>query len=570
MTEGVQLHQSGMLGQAASKYAQVLRAQPAHFDALHLSGLIAYQAQNSELAVNLMKQALLINPKSVACLVNLGLAQHSLGHTQDAYSLYEAALAIDPVFAPAYFNRGNLHKDLGEWSRAVIDYEAAIALVPSYWEAYLNCGFAKEQLTHYEHSLRLYQRVLVICPSCTKVYNNRANVFKALSMWHEALTDYDRCIHAEPSYVDAYVNKANLLKEHGLVELARDQLSQALHLDAQHASALWSKGLLDLAQGEFERGWPAYESRWRLPKSDSGAPSLFSNNPQVLSQFEALPPSVQWRGGASIQGKRLLIYAEQGLGDSLQFVRFVPLLVHMGASVCLAVQPSLVSLFACALAIDWTQHQLISWTDELGAFDLACPLMSLPLALGLTQPEQFEPTPYLKLELQNQARTDWMERLKARSQLRVGVAWRGNPHHAGDRFRSMEWREFERCLERGAHYVNLQKDTTQDERELLSQAFDVLDASGELDSFLDTAGLCANLDLVICVDTSVAHLAAALGIEVWLLVPLSCDWRWMLNTAQSPWYKTLKIYRQSDISNWEPVLGRVKKDLSTRLLGTAQ
>jgi hypothetical protein len=265
-----------------------------------------------------------------------------------------------------------------------------------------------------------------------------------------------------------------------------------------------------------------------------------------------------------------LIYAEQGLGDSIQFVRFVPTLVQMGATVCLMIQPSLVSLFACALPIDWTQHQLLSWEDELVEFDLACPLMSLPLALGLTKPDQLHPTPYLKLDLQNQERSAWEARLKARSQLRVGVAWRGNLHHTGDRFRSLDWLRFESCLERGAQYVSLQKDSTPEECELLSKVHDVLDASGDLGVFLDTAGLCANLDLVICVDTSVAHLAAALGVEVWLLVPLNCDWRWMLNTVDSPWYKTLKIFRQSEINNWEPVLRAVKKGIGNKLLSTAQ
>jgi tetratricopeptide (TPR) repeat protein len=549
----VEMHQRGELDEALGHYTAVLSAEPKNFEALHLSGLIAYQKANPGHGAMLMREALKINPLSVACMVNLGLAEHALGNFELAIEKYRTALSIQPFLASAFYNRANVYKEQCRWDLAEGDYQIAIVINPGYWEAYLNLGVVQEHRANWGGSLDSLKKVIVINPRCVKAYNNRGNVYKKTEQWMQALNDYDMCLKFDQRYVDAYINKGNLLKELGYYDQASLLYSQALSLEPKNSKVLWNKSLLSLLQEDFNEGWKNYETRWSRENTAQLNPYL-SNLPEITAHL-------QWRGGQTLSGKKLLIYAEQGLGDSIQFVRFVPLLAQLGATVYLAVQLSLFELFKCIHGVD----RLCVLGQALPEFDLACPLMSLPLALGLTSTEQFGSEPYLAA--QDLRVLNWMEILPSQRP-RVGVVWRGSQYHANDKYRSLTWSKFKDCLSPVTNYVSLQKDINQEESIFLQQEVGVLDVANQLKDFSDTAALCKTLDLVICVDTSVAHLAAALGVEVWLLIPYSPDWRWTAQGDRSKWYKNLKLYRQSQWGQWDAPLNKVRLDLEAKFKDT--
>lgn len=556
LKSAVDLHQRGALAQALEIYNCVLASEPKNFEALHLSGLIAYQTKNYPLGVKLMRQALGVNPKSVACLVNLGLAEHATADYEGAIGRYNCALKLQPQFAAAYYNRGNVYKDLGLWDQSVCDYQNAIEIKPDYWEALLNLAVVLESNKYWIPSLQILNRVLQINPHCIKAYNNRGNIHKGLERWRDALADYETCIKLDQSYVDAYINKANLLKDLAYFEQANEVYKMALTLEPQNPRALWNQSLQSLLRGDFSEGWKNYEARW----SPDNAGKL---NP-YLSKLPHIANIEQWRGEQDLSDKRLLIYAEQGLGDSIQFARFVPDLARVCAFVYVAVQPSLVKLFENSkLFIDLSQTvKVLSLAESLVDCDFACPLMSLGLALSLNNSDLFRPDPYLTFEPGKSIRV--LESFHKSHTPRVGLVWRGSHFHANDKYRSIALETFKSCLAPVAEFISLQKDITNEELELLSQEKNVKDGNPLIDDFLDTAVLCTALDLIICVDTSVAHLAAAMGKEVWLLIPVSPDWRWMIGRDDSPWYTNLRLYRQSEIGDWSSVLGRVNRDLISK------
>jgi len=563
LKEAVDLHQKGALDEALALYKSVLSIESKNFEALHLSGLIAYQTQNPAKGVELMGQALKINPQSLACMVNLGLAEHATGDLASASSRYQKALSLKKDFAQAHYNLANVYKDQSNWQAAIVGYENAISLKPDYTEALVNLANVLEVCQRLENARLCLNRVLFINPYLSRAYNNRGNVNKKLERWRDAVNDYDTSIQLDQEYTDAYVNKANLLKDLGYWEAADTCYTKSLQLDPNHSKAVWNKSLLNLLLGHFEQGWIGYEARWRAENAQA---LNLNQNAQLL-----VNPCRQWRGLEPIRGKRLLVFAEQGLGDSIQFVRFIPRLETMGAIVYLVVQRPLLALFAQVTGVS----QLSAMDEELPECELCCPLMSLPLALGALGEQSFEKTAYLVAD--SIKTLEWQQRLResiaCAKPFLVGIAWRGSIYHANDKFRSLSYELFmdslkdcfQEFLPTDLLCVNLQKELLENERACIKEDRFVADYSEFLTDFSQTAALCSQLDLIICVDTSVAHLAAAMGQEVWVLLPFSPDWRWQLNKVDSVWYEKVRLYRQSVWNDWTAPLQSVKKDLRDRL-----
>lgn len=564
LKEAVDLHQKGALSEALALYKSVLSIESKNFEALHLSGLIAYQTKNPAKGVELMGQALKINPQSLACMVNLGLAEHATGDLVSASGIYQKALTLKKDFAQAHYNLANVYKDQSNWEAAIAGYEKAICLQPDYTEALLNLANVLETCQRLEVARLYLNRVLFINPYLSRAYNNRGNINKKLERWRDALNDYDTSIQLDQEYIDVYVNKGNLLKDLGYWEAADGCYTKGLQLDPHHPKAVWNKSLLNLLFGNFEQGWIGYETRW----SAENAQALNLNLKEQLKVNSIR----EWRGSESINGKRLLIYAEQGLGDSIQFVRFIPRLVSMGAFVYLVVQRPLLALFAQVKGVS----QLSAMDEELPECELSCPLMSLPLALGVLGEQSFEKSAYL---IADSIKTlDWQQRISesraCAKPFLVGIAWRGSIYHAGDKYRSLTYELFmnglrdcfKEFLPTELSCVNLQKDLSIVERSSVKEDRFVMDHSELLTDFSQTAALCSQLDLIICVDTSVAHLAAAMGKEVWILLPFSPDWRWMLNKEDSVWYEKVRLYRQSTLNDWTEPLRKVKVDLRERII----
>lgn len=398
-----------------------------------------------------------------------------------------------------------------------------------------NQGNALRRAGQLEQALGLYERALALRPDLTSARLNRGNTLHDLGRHADAARDFSQLLERDPGNVAALHNRANAWRELGQHRQACEDLEAALAQSPGDARIEWNLALAELRLGRFEAGWHHYEARWRRDAS-----------------LAALRPRTgrPWTG-EDCRGKTVLLYGEQGLGDVLQFVRYAPLLAARGARVLLQVAAPLVTLLRRCPGV----AEVVATGHAAPHFELHCALMSLPALLGTTGASIPEAVPYLSADTDRLAH--WRARLGARKGLRVGLVWAGNPRHENDRWRSVELEQLLAALDAPAQFVCLQRELRDGDRETLARWPQLLFFGTELKDFDDTAALCELMDVVISVDTSVAHLAGALGKPLWLLLPQVPDWRWMLEREDSPWYPTARLFRQHRTRDWAPVLQRV-------------
>lgn len=518
LARAIALHQQGQLPEAAALYLEVLDAEPDNFDALHLLGVYAQQTGDNQAAYDLITRALGIDPQAAHAHTNLGIVLQQMQRHDDALQSHRKAIDIEPANQTALNNCGATLLKMRRPAEAVVYFERALAAAPAYAEAMGNLGNAYIDLRRYREALLCLDRALLLSPHFVAAHFNRGNALQGLNRIDEALAAYGRALEIEPDHVDAHFNRALCL----------------------------------LLSGEFERGWSEYEWRWEkasLAKDDRVV------HPRDL-------PQPLWRGDLPLAGKTLLLYSEQGFGDTIQFCRYVPLLARRGASVIVRVQPALVSLLS---SLDGAAA-VIADDAPLPAFDFHCPLMSLPLAFAATPDSMVSALSYLTAPPDGLV---WSTRLGVRSKPRIGLVWAGNPGHDNDSARSIALMSMLALVSDGAQYVSLQKQLRTVDRLLIESGTSVAEFSEALGDFADTAALIAAMDLVITVDTSVAHLAAAMGKPTWILLPYAPDWRWMLERSDSPWYPTVTLFRQSRSGDWDSVIGVVREAIAGFLPGCA-
>ena len=463
-------------------------------------------------------RALALRPHDTSALNNRGSVLQALGRTEEALRSYDAALALQPTLAIAHYNRGNLFRHSNRPAEALACYDRAIALQPDLMEAINNRGVALQLLNRHAEALVAHDQALALRPSDADALNNRAAALLALNRHAEARACYDRAVAADPNMAGAHVNRAYCL----------------------------------LAQGDFARGWAEQEWRWRLPNFREARREL---------------PQPRWDGGGEIDGKTILLWPEQGLGDVLQFCRYVPLVAARATVVLEAPQP-LVRLL-CSLP---GGGQIIVPGQTPPQFDLHCPLMSLPRAFRTelaTIPAQ---TPYLEA---NPAEvTAWRHRLAGLTGLRVGLVWAGGRRDFDPTVRAVDQR---RSLElaqlaplgglRGIDLVSLQKGEAAGQARTPPPGMVIHDWTDQIQDFADTAALIEALDLVISVDTSVVHLAGALGKKVWVLNRFDACWRWLTDRTDSPWYPSARLFNQASPGDWDGVIARVAAALRKAVAG---
>lgn len=471
-----------------------------------------------------------------ACHV-LAVVQAALGKRDLALASYDRALALRPDQADVLSNRGNFLLALNRIDEALASYDRALAVRPNYAEAFSNRGSALERAGRFEEALENYDRALSLRPDFPDALYNRGNTLKALKRYDEALASYDRAIALRPGHDNAHNNRGQVLKELFRYEEALASYDRALALNPKNVMAHCNAAGLRLLTGDFERGWIDYEWRWLKPSVAHAARGF---------------PQPPWRGGDTIAGKTILLHSEQGLGDTIQFCRYVPLVAARGAQVIFEVQKPLCSLMASLAG----PAQIVVKGDPLPAFDIHCPLLSLPLALG-TRLETI-PSSQSYLSAPPQLSTAWQARLGAGRKPRIGLAWSGRPEHERDRERSIGLHALLPFLNTDATFVSLQKEVRTDDAIVLKERVDILHFGDELGDFADTAALMSQLDLIISVDTSVAHLAGALGKPVWILLTHFPDWRWLLGRDDSPWYPSARLFRQDCTCTWDSMIERVR------------
>jgi tetratricopeptide (TPR) repeat protein len=534
-------HNRAELESAVLSYRRILEFFPGQFDTLHYLGIALAQLRRFEEALEPLRRAVELRPWDAAVHNHFGNALAGLSRYADAIEHYERAMTCDGDSPDSHYNEGIARMALGQYEAALACHTEASKRRPDHAQALNNRGVAYSELGQLPEALADYERALEAQPGFVSAWVNRSDALRRLRRFDEALDASARAIDLDPRRAEAYNGRGATLADLGRYREALTSYDAALELNPSSAEATWNRGLIELSHGNFKEGWQHYEARWRVK-------SL-----KLTERFSTFP---KWTGTESIANKTLLLHSEQGYGDTIQFSRYCAELSGRGARVILSAPQALKSLF--------TSLRGVAALVEQGArpsFDLHCPLLSVPLALGsdLTT----IPAPRRYLQPDRTSTLKWLARLRTRDgRPRIGLTWSGSKSHNKDLERSIPLTQFSSILDFPAHWISLQKEVRSSDEPALHARPQILRFGEELTDFADTAALIENLDLVISVDTAVAHLAGALGRRVWILLPRIADWRWMQDRSDSPWYAAATLFRQADSGDWESVLREVAHGLS--------
>jgi tetratricopeptide (TPR) repeat protein len=531
--------------EALADYDRALALQPRHAEALNNRGITLRGLGRLEASLASHDAALKLRCDDPQALVSRGITLHDLTRLDEALASYDRALALQADHVEAHVNRGAVLHALGRLDEALESFERALSRQPDNVQALTNRGVVLHDLARYGEALAAHDEAVAARPDDAAALDNRAVTLHKLRRLEDALASHDLAIAARPDYAEAWVNRGITLYDLRRFNEALASYDRAIALRADYADAHFLKGLASLVTGDLARGWAGYEWRHKAP---------------VARLTPRERPRPLWLGDVDLAGKTILLHSEQGFGDSIQFCRYVPLVAARGARVVLEVEQPLRGLMQGLPGVT----EIVAKGDTLPDYELHCPLPSLPLAFATRLETIPANGPYLHAP--DRAVAQWSLRLGTARGLRIGLAWAGNPNHVRDRERSMQLDHLLPLLDIDASFVSLQKQLRAGEAELLSRA-GIRDVGDELHDFTDTAALIAQLDLVIAVDTGVAHLAGSLGKPVWVLVTHAPDWRWLLDRDDSPWYPTMRLFRQGDGRDWADVIARVRAAL-TAFAGT--
>ncbi len=548
------LSELGRSEEALAAFGKALALTPAFLDALNNRAILLGRLGRHGEALKDYDRALTIEARAAFVHNNRAEALKGLGRTEEALAAYGQAIALDPSGADAFYNRANLEADVGLREAAEADYQQVIALRPDHLEAHVNLGNLLADLGRPAGALVSYDNALAIQADLPAALSNRADALRMLGRHAEALDNCGRAIALDPSFSDALINRAAVFFDLARHREAAADFEAALRLDPGRAEAETHYGCALLALGDYEAGWARYEARIRITEQRSRF---------VADRSFGRP---QWRGEESLEGKTILLHSEQGLGDTLQFSRYADLARAAGARVVLEAERPLLTLLRTLAGAD----AVVEKGTTLPDFDLHCSLMSLPRAFRTTLETVPASVPYLSAD-PDMARA-WAERLGQRRRRRVGLVWSGGfrPDRpqlwAVNRRRNIALERLAPLAAADVDFYSLQKgEPAVDElAELEARGWNgpaMTDFTADLHEFADTAALVENLDLVIAVDTSTAHLAGAMGKPVWLLNRFDSCWRWMTERTDSPWYPTLRLFRQKTLGEWGPVVEDVVRAL---------
>jgi tetratricopeptide (TPR) repeat protein len=452
-------------------------------------------------------------------------------------------MQLAPSEVPDLLARGRVAWQTGALDTAKTLFERVLKLNPNELDGLQMLGAVAMKLQDYALAASCFHSVTRLVPGFAEAYNNHGRALGSMGSYGLALQSFDQAIALYPDYVQAHYSRGVVLEALCRCDSAISAYEHTLALDPTLEEARWNLGICQLLSGNFKDGWPNFERRW-------------DNASFALLQMKRLFSQPQWLGNFSLKGKTLLVHSEQGLGDTVQFCRYVPMLVELGATVVLEAQPPLISVLG---SLQGVKH-LVARGDPLPPFDCHSPLLSLPLAFNTTLESVPAPGRYLRSD--PDAASYWISKLPPGRKPRVGLVWQGSRTHARDADRSIALSSFSSLFDVDANFISLQRETTKDDENLLTTFPNVTQLGQDLHDFTDTAALCDLMDLVICVDTSVAHLMGALGNPVWILLSFVPDWRWMLDRDDSPWYPTARLFRQPALDDWNGALSRVRFELA--------
>ncbi|HEY8749453.1 MAG TPA: tetratricopeptide repeat protein [Tepidisphaeraceae bacterium] len=609
---GTALAAGGQINEALGAFRSAWKLQPRNLDIAMNLGMTLMQTRAFEEAVQVLGNIAVVRPNDVELHICLGDAQRELGRLQaaihsytaadtlhagnaqvqlrlgvayaaagrseEACAAYRRAAELSPQLAEAYFHLGNALKRQKRMCEAAEAYGHALAARPSYAEALHNLGMVFEEESRWEDAVAAFRQVVKLRPSLQSAFHGLGLSLRAMGKLEDAIVALRQAVALDPNSFDSLILLADCVQQFGtnqealglyrqalvlrpdnpltLVkcgdildrgqnpDAAMKMFSRALEILPNYPEAVLNRAICLLRQGQFEEGWKGYDARWHIQKR--------------LYDREAIQQPL-WNG-EDLRDRRLLLHLEQGMGDSIQFARYIPLLVGQGARVIVRCPPALLRLFSENLGV----QQVLTKDEPLPDFDFHLPLLSVPRVMGTTLDTIPAQVPYLlpSADLVEH----WRSRLSSdSSKIRIGLAWAGSPTHGHDRIRSMPFAEFAPLRSvRHASFYSLQVGLGRNQITESAGGLPVTDLGDELHDFADTAAAMMNLDLVVSVDTAVAHLAGALGRTTWLLLPHSFEWRWLLKRSDSPWYPTMRIYHQNHPGDWTSVMREVVAELLKR------
>jgi tetratricopeptide (TPR) repeat protein len=533
--------------EALASFDSALALQPNFARALTSRGCVLHDLKRNDEALMSHERALQLRPDFAQAHFNRGNVLQALNRNDEAVASYDRALALRSNHVATHSNRGNSLQFLKRYDQALASYDRAIAVNSDYAIAHYNRGNVLQDLNRYNEALASYDRAIALESNFAEALSNRGNVLQRLKRFEEAVASYDHALDARPDFAVAYLNRGAALQGLRRFDQALASYESAIKARPDYADAYFNKALCLLLLGAFDRGWEMHEWRWQTEQ--------LRNDRRSFRQ-------PLWLGRDAVAGKTILLNCEQGFGDTIQFCRYVPLVVERGARVILEVQQPLRGLMASLTGAT----QVISRGDPLPYFDINCPLLSLPLALGTRLETIPSEVPYLHVS--PQAVMDWGNRLGPKSRPRIGLAWSGLPKHNNDHNRSISLSALLPLMDIDATFVSLQKDVRPADAIVLNERSDLLHFGDALKDFSDTAALISNLDLVVSIDTSVVHLAGALAKPFWVMLPFTPDWRWLLDRDDSPWYPTARLFRQDETHAWDNVILRMRTALREFIQGS--
>jgi tetratricopeptide (TPR) repeat protein len=572
-------HQRGDLQMAELLCKEILQVQPINFQVLHLLGVVFYQNGDYDGAIESIKKALQVNPNDPDAYFNLGNAYAEKGQLDEALTCFLKAAEMNPELFEAYNNIGNIFMGRKQFKEGIMYYKKALTLNPDLVDTYYNLadafvetqqideaiacyqeilqldpsiamsyfhiGNLLQEKGRYDEAVHYYKKAIEIGPTNAEVYNNLGTAAYQKGFIEESITYYQKALVLNPDYAVAYSNIGIALHNKGKLDEAFTLYQKALQINPDIADAHLNTSLIHLSKGNFKEGWKEFEWRWRTKEFV----------PQQRNFSQPL-----W-DGSDIAGKTILLHAEQGFGDTIQFVRYVPLVAQRRAKVILECLKELKSLIQTVNGI----HQVVVRGEPLPEFDLQCPLLRLPLVFNTTLESIPTKIPYVFVD--PELGRNWGNKVQDdNSKLKIGITWYGNPKHIHDRNRSCLLETFLPFSKvKDILFYSLQKERSSMEAKDRPEGMKLFDYTKEIYDFSDTAALIENLDLIISVDTAVAHLAGALGKPVWTLLPFVPDWRWLLDREDSPWYPTMRLFRQQTQGDWRPVIARVLAELKDRV-----
>jgi tetratricopeptide (TPR) repeat protein len=569
------------LAEAETQCRDVLAREPRNFDALLFLGVAAYQRGRYPEAVELISRALVVNPSHGPAHSNLGVALEALGEPERAAAAYRRAIALQPRHADAYLNLGsllaargareeaaacyerglkvdarhpamhtnlgNVLREMGRLGEAAACHRRSLALDPLRAATHVNLGNVLHEQGRRSEAIACYRQAIALNPRFAAAFCDLGNALNDEGEYQEAIAAYRRALALQPDYARAHAHLGGTLMQSGDLEAADAASREALRLNPDSPHVRFSRALLKLTQGDYAAGLPLYESRFQ----EQALSRVYST---MHSRAALLAGTPRWQG-EDAKGSSLLVWTDEGLGDALMMLRYLPLLKARGVGrLAVYCETALVRLVQSIAQVD----EVIPASEPLpaGRFGLQCPIMSLPLAFATRLETIPRAVPYLEVPAALKA-----ERLSGVPRPRIGLLWSGGESFPRNHLRSIRLERLAPLMKiPGLSFVSLQKG--EEAAQLGAIGWSIVDRMDECRDLLDTAALVGELDLVIGIDSAVTHLTGALGKPMWLLNRFESDWRWMLGREDSPWYPTIRILRQPRPGDWDSVVARVARELS--------